>query len=67
MTNDVNDPLRAPDCMQEDTRLITGVCSECGAELEFFSVSELRSQGYCYKCKKPLDVKAIAAKAGVSI
>jgi len=67
MTNDPNDPLRAPDCMQEDTRLITGVCPKCGKELEFFSVSELRSQGHCYHCKQPLDVKTIADKAGVSI
>lgn len=67
MTNDVDDPLRAPDCMQEETRLITGTCPECGAELEFFSVSELRNQKHCYNCKKPLNTKDIAAKAGISI
>ncbi|UQZ89619.1 hypothetical protein C4J81_10530 [Deltaproteobacteria bacterium Smac51] len=67
MTNDPNDPLRAPDCMQEDTRLIQGTCSNCGAELEFFSVSELRQTGHCPNCKQHLDVKSIADKAGVSI
>ncbi len=67
MSNDPNDPLRAPDCMQEETRLIQGVCPHCGAELEFFSVPELRQTSHCPKCKQPLDVKAIAAKAGVSI
>ncbi len=67
MTNDADDPLRAPDCMQEETKLITGNCPLCGAELEFFSVSELRNQSRCYNCKKPLDVKAFAAKAGVSV
>lgn len=66
MTND-NDPLESPDCMKEDMRLITGVCPECGEELEFFSLSELRNASRCYKCKKTLDTKAIAAKAGVSI
>lgn len=67
MTNDANDPLKAPDCMKEDTRLITGICPKCGEELEFFSVTELRNQSRCYNCKEPLDVKAIADKAGVSI
>lgn len=67
MTNDPNDPLRAPDCMQEDTRLIEGVCPKCGKELEFFSVSELRNQKHCYNCKEPLDTKAFAEKAGLSI
>ena len=67
MTNDPNDPLRAPDCMQEDTKLISGPCPLCGETLEFFSVSELRAQGHCYNCKKPFDAKAFADKAGVSI
>ena len=67
MTNDPNDPLRAPDCMQEETKLITGACPNCGKELEFFSVSELRSAGHCYHCKEKLDVKALADKAGLSI
>lgn len=66
MTED-NDPLESPDCMKEDMKLLTGVCPECGKELEFFSVSELRNAGHCYNCKKPLDTKAFAAKAGVSI
>lgn len=67
MSVDFDDPLQAPDCMKEDTRLIEAVCPKCGAELEFFSVSELRQTSHCPKCKAPLDVKAIAAKAGVSI
>ena len=70
MTHDNDDPLRAPDCMQEDTRLIQGICPYCGAELEFFSVSELRQTGHCPNCKhvlEPKDLHAIADKAGVSI
>lgn len=67
MTNDPNDPLQAPDCMKEDTKLITGTCPKCGGELEFFSVSELRAASHCYNCKQPLDTKALAAKVGLSI
>ena len=67
MTHDDQDPLQAPDCMKEETLLLTGVCPACGAELEFFSVPELRNQKTCYQCKKPFDPKAFAAKAGVSI
>jgi len=67
MTNDPNDPLRAPDCMQEETKLIAGPCPLCGQLLEFFSVSELRSQSHCYNCKKPFDAKAFAEKHGLSI
>jgi predicted amidophosphoribosyltransferase len=50
-----NDPLNAPDCMQEKTKLIIGRCPLCGKELEFFSIPEL-SRRYCYNCKKPFDV-----------
>ncbi len=67
MTNDPNDPLSAPDCMKEETRLISGVYPLCGETLEFFSVPELRAQGHCYNCKQPFDAKAFAEKAGVSI
>jgi uncharacterized CHY-type Zn-finger protein len=67
MTNEPNDPLTAPDCMQEETRLITGECPLCGEELEFFSISELRNQAHCYNCKKPFDAKAFAGKLGLSI
>jgi predicted RNA-binding Zn-ribbon protein involved in translation (DUF1610 family) len=56
-----------PDCMQEDTKLITGPCPACGKELEFFSVDELRNQAHCYECKAPFDSKAFAKKLGISI
>jgi hypothetical protein len=56
-----------PDCMQEDTKLITGPCPICKAELEFFSVDELRNQKTCYSCKAPFDAKAFATKLGLSI
>jgi predicted amidophosphoribosyltransferase len=65
MTHDDNDSP-AP-CFKRETKLISGVCPDCGQELEFFSVPELRNQGICYHCKKPFDVKAFAAKAGLSI
>ena len=67
MTPEDHDPLQAPDCMKEETMLLTGACPECGAELEFFSVPELRNQKTCYMCKKPFDAQAFAAKAGVSL
>jgi hypothetical protein len=53
--------------MKEDTKLITGPCPKCGAELEFFSVTELRNQKHCYGCKAPFDPKAFADKLGISI
>ena len=56
-----------PDCMQEETRLITGPCPKCGAELEFFSIPELRNTSHCYSCKAPFDPKEFAVKQGLSI
>ncbi|MDR2455020.1 MAG: hypothetical protein LBE49_00275 [Deltaproteobacteria bacterium] len=56
-----------PDCMQEETKLITGPCPKCGAELEFFSIPELRNTSHCYSCKAPFDVKAFADKLGLSV
>ncbi|MDR2339646.1 MAG: hypothetical protein LBF40_05895 [Deltaproteobacteria bacterium] len=56
-----------PDCMKEETRLITGPCPVCGKELEFFSINELRNQGHCYECHAPFDPKAFATKLGLSI
>jgi predicted RNA-binding Zn-ribbon protein involved in translation (DUF1610 family) len=56
-----------PDCMQEETKLITGPCPKCGAELEFFSVSELRNASHCYSCKAVFDPKDFASKLGLSI
>ena len=67
MTDDQNNPLQSPDCMQEKTELITGACGSCGQELEFFSVTELRNAKSCPKCKVALDTKSIAEKAGISI
>ncbi|MDR0881037.1 MAG: hypothetical protein LBP55_00605 [Candidatus Adiutrix sp.] len=67
MTDSASDAQSAPECMHEETTLIEGVCPECGKELEFFSVNELRNQKTCYHCKKAFDTKAFAAKAGVSI
>lgn len=67
MTIDANDPLQAPECMQEETKLISGACANCGQELEFFSNTELRNAKVCPNCKKPLDTKSIAEKAGVAI
>ena len=67
MTHDDHDALQSPDCMKEETTLISGACPECGKELEFFSVPELRNQKTCYNCKKPFDAKAFATKAGLSI
>jgi predicted RNA-binding Zn-ribbon protein involved in translation (DUF1610 family) len=57
----------SPDCMKEETKLIVGPCPKCGAELEFFSVSELRNQKHCYSCKAPFDAHAFADKLGISI
>ena len=56
-----------PDCMQEETRLITGPCPKCGAELEVFSIPELRNTTHCYSCKASFDPKAFADKLGLSI
>jgi predicted RNA-binding Zn-ribbon protein involved in translation (DUF1610 family) len=56
-----------PDCMQEQTMLITGPCPKCGEELEFFSINEVRNQAHCYNCKAPFDSKAFAEKLGLSI
>ncbi|MCL2029456.1 MAG: hypothetical protein FWG97_03485 [Deltaproteobacteria bacterium] len=67
MTHDDNDFLPKADCFKEETKLIAGVCQECGRELEFFSVPELRAQKICYHCKKPFDSKAFADKAGLSV
>ena len=67
MTHHNNDPLESPDCMKEETMLLNGPCPECGQELEFFSLPELRNQKTCYHCKKPFDAKAFAAKLGHSI
>ncbi|MCL2029774.1 MAG: hypothetical protein FWG97_05100 [Deltaproteobacteria bacterium] len=67
MTHHDDDPLKSPDCMKEETTLVNGPCPECGQELEFFSLAELRNQKTCYHCKKPFDAKAFAAKAGLSV
>ena len=56
-----------PDCMQEETRLITGPCPKCGAELEFFSIPELRNASNCPSCKADFDPKPFAEKLGLSI
>ncbi|MDR2405230.1 MAG: hypothetical protein LBE27_02550 [Deltaproteobacteria bacterium] len=56
-----------PDCMKEETKLITGPCPACGKELEFFSITELRNQSHCYECHAPFDSKAFAHKLGLSI
>ncbi|MDR1083837.1 MAG: hypothetical protein LBP22_03015 [Deltaproteobacteria bacterium] len=56
-----------PDCMKEDTKLITGPCPKCGGELEFFSISELRNQSHCYICKAPFDPREFAKKLDLSI
>ncbi|MDR1608123.1 MAG: hypothetical protein LBT38_06915 [Deltaproteobacteria bacterium] len=58
---------QTPDCMQEETRLITGPCPKCGQELEFFSVNEVRNASRCYICKEPFDSKAFAKELGISI
>ncbi|MDR1052271.1 MAG: hypothetical protein LBP95_14670 [Deltaproteobacteria bacterium] len=57
----------SPECMREETRLITGPCPKCGQELEFFSVTELRNQKHCHSCKAPFDARAFADKLGISI
>ncbi|MDR1394618.1 MAG: hypothetical protein LBK52_00410 [Deltaproteobacteria bacterium] len=56
-----------PDCMKEETKLITGPCPACGQELEFFSIDELRNQKHCYECKAPFDAKEFARKQGLTI
>ena len=67
MFQDDQDPLQGPDCMKEETTLIAGTCPECGGELEFFSVTEVRNQKTCYLCKKPFDAKAFAAKIAAEL
>ncbi|MGL4208918.1 MAG: hypothetical protein ACRCTY_05975 [Candidatus Adiutrix sp.] len=67
MTTDMNDPLHAPECMQEETQLLAGVCPKCNKELEFFTITELRNQGRCYHCKQTFDPSAFAAKLGISL
>jgi uncharacterized CHY-type Zn-finger protein len=57
----------SPDCMKEETQLITGPCPQCGKELEFFSLNELRNASHCYNCKAPFDPKPFAQKLGLSI
>lgn len=66
MTNDPDSLLQAPECMKEETRLISGTCSKCGKEVEFFSVVELHNAKFCPHCKEILDTDAIANKAGIS-
>ncbi|MDR3204244.1 MAG: hypothetical protein LBV23_05830 [Deltaproteobacteria bacterium] len=56
-----------PECMQENTQLITGPCPKCGGELEFFSITELRNASHCYLCKAKFDPKEFAQKLGLSI
>ncbi|MDR2352844.1 MAG: hypothetical protein LBF22_06705 [Deltaproteobacteria bacterium] len=63
----IKDIESTPECMQEETKLITGPCPECGAELEFFSTSELRNTSHCYECKKPFDPEVFAKKQGIAI
>ncbi|MDR1657657.1 MAG: hypothetical protein LBT47_08905 [Deltaproteobacteria bacterium] len=58
---------KSPDCMQEETQLITGPCPKCGEELEFFSIPELRNTSHCYACKAPFEPKVFAQKLGISI
>jgi predicted RNA-binding Zn-ribbon protein involved in translation (DUF1610 family) len=63
----IKDVEATPDCMQEQTQLITGPCPACGKELEFFSVTELRNASHCYECKAPFDPKEFAKKLGLSV
>ena len=58
---------QSPDCMKEQTMLITGPCPKCGQELEFFSIPELRNASHCYNCKASFDPKEFAQKLGLSI
>ncbi|MDR1038579.1 MAG: hypothetical protein LBR80_00135 [Deltaproteobacteria bacterium] len=63
----IKDIESQPECMQEETRLITGPCPACGKELEFFTISELRNASHCYECKAPFDPHEFAKKLGLSI
>jgi predicted RNA-binding Zn-ribbon protein involved in translation (DUF1610 family) len=63
----IKDIESTPECMQEETKLMTGPCPKCGKELEFFSVAELRNTSHCYECKEPFDSHAFAKKLGISI
>ncbi|MDR1109843.1 MAG: hypothetical protein LBP92_03870 [Deltaproteobacteria bacterium] len=56
-----------PDCLKQEVKVITGPCPKCGAEMEFFTVSELRNQKSCQTCKAPFDAKAFADEQGLSI
>jgi predicted RNA-binding Zn-ribbon protein involved in translation (DUF1610 family) len=63
----IEDVESKPDCMAEETKLITGPCPKCGKELEFFSIPELRNASHCYECKAPFDPFEFAKKLGIAL
>jgi len=54
-------------CRAQKTQLFAGRCPHCGQELEFFTITEIRNQRYCYHCKGKFDPGKFAADIGLSI
>lgn len=53
-------------CRAQNTTLLIGTCPHCGQELEFFTVTEIKNQRYCYHCKKEFDREKFARDLGLS-
>jgi predicted amidophosphoribosyltransferase len=53
-------------CQAPRAQHLTGLCPHCGQEMEFFTVTEIKNQRYCYHCKGKFDSDKFLTDLGLS-